>query len=326
MTSFSPSRPFAPLPGTSNPHAQTLLGQFLRPLQPPPLRRVRWDTPDGDFIDADLLEAPPDAPHLLILHGLEGSSKSGYVVAILRHAKALGWGALAMNFRSCSGEPNRIARSYCSGESDDPRFIVQRWRERGVTGPLFGVGFSLGANVLLKMLAEDGEASPLKAAVAISAPFDLVACARALDGGTGVGRLYREVFVRALKVKALQKAKLFPDSVDADRVRAATTITAFDDAVTAPLYGYRDAQDYYAQCSSGRMLGKIRRPTLLISSKDDPITPLNGEPDREKDNPFVQWLLTDRGGHVGFISAGTGRPHFWAEATAAEFLQAQLAR
>lgn len=325
MDAFTPTRKFAPLPGASHPHAQTILGQFLRPFHAPKVRRERWETPDGDFLDVDLLEARPDAPHVLLLHGLEGSSRSGYVRALLRSAREAGWGALAMNFRGCSGEPNRIARCYSSGESADPRFALAQLRRSGVKGPLVGVGFSLGANVLLKLLAEDGEDSPLQAAVAVSTPFDLVACARALDSATGIGRLYREVFLRALKVKAYEKARRFPDQVNLERLRTASGMAEFDDVFTAPLYGFKSAWDYYAQCSSGPLLSRIRRPTLLISSKDDPITPLTDEPDRERGNRHLQWLVTDRGGHVGFLASGAaGRPHFWAESTAAEFLIRQL--
>ncbi len=323
MATFTPSQPFKPAPGLTHPHAQTILATVLRPLGTPQVRRERWETPDGDFLDVDLLDAPADRPHVLALHGLEGSSKSGYVRAILRHAAEQGWGALAMNFRSCSGEPNRIARSYSSGETDDPRFALGKWRERGVKGPLFGVGFSLGANVLLKMLAEDGETSPLTAAVAISPPFSLAVCAQKLDGATGLGRLYREVFLKALKVKALQKARAHPGAIDPDRVRAARLLSQFDDAVTAPLYGFKDSAEYYQRCSSGPMLDRIRRPTLLITSEDDPITPLNGEHRLQPANPALEWLVTPTGGHVGFIAGGVGNPHFWAEATAAEFLLAR---
>ncbi len=316
---FTPYEPFRPAPGLSNPHVQTILSQFIRPLAPREIRRERWETPDGDFLDVDLLDAPKGAPWLFVIHGLEGSSRSGYVAAMFQAAKSRGWGALGFNFRSCSGEPNRVARSYCSGEVKDPLFAVERLRASGVTGPLLGIGFSLGGNVLLKLLADTGAASPLHAAVAVSTPYDLDACAAALDGSRGLSSLYRRVFLGSLKSKALEKARRFPELLDPELIRAAKGIRQFDDAVTARLYGFADAADYYRQCASAFVLDHIRRPTLLVSSSDDPVAPLNGEHGRSQ-NPSLHWLVTSHGGHVGFIAGERGNLRFWAERVAADYL------
>src|SRR5262245_51836058 len=193
---FVPRAPFLPAPGLSNPHAQTTFSYLTHSWRAPPLVRERWETPDDDFVDVDRVMAPLDAPHLVVFHGLEGSSKSGYVLAALRGAASRGWGAMALNFRSCSGEPNRQLRSYCSGETQDPAFSLRKLRERGVTGPLLGIGFSLGGNVILKLLAEQGDESPLAAAVAVSVPFDLGTCARALDADGYWGAFYRTFYLR----------------------------------------------------------------------------------------------------------------------------------
>lgn len=319
---FEPTEPFRPAAGLASAHAQTIFAALSRRGKAPPLIRERWDTPDGDFVDVDLLAAPSRAPHLLVLHGLEGSARASYVSELLRGARRRAWGAAALNFRCCSGEQNRLARFYHSGEIDDVLFVAERVRQR-VAGPLYGVGFSLGANVLLVLLASRGVSAPFDAAAAISTPYDLSACARVLDRGGGIYRLYRWWFLRTLRRKALLKLKSHPGMVDAHRVRAARGIEAFDDAVTAPLHGFCDAADYYRQCSSGPLLGQIRRPTLLISAKDDPLaaSPL---PESARKNPFLTALETKHGGHVGFVAGSVWRPRFWAERQALEFFSREL--
>jgi predicted alpha/beta-fold hydrolase len=229
---------------------------------------------------------------------------------------------MALNFRSCSGEMNRQLRSYSSGETADPAFALERLRRRGVTGPLYAVGFSLGANVLLKLLAEQGDASLLSAAVAVSAPYDLAACARALDAGDRWGAFYRSFYLRPLRRKALRKAAQFPGALDVEGIRRSGTFREFDDLVTARVNGFRDAHDYWSRCSSGPMLERIRRRALLISAKDDPIARVDGVLDGLQ-NPYVTALLTERGGHVGFVSGSLLRPRFWSEEVTMQFLEEQ---
>ncbi len=315
---FEPTERFRPAPGLRSPHAQTIFASFFRSDRSPALRRERWELEDGDFLDVDLLDAPADAPHVLVLHGLEGSSRAGYVAAILRGAHARGWGAAALNFRSCSGEPNRLPRFYHSGEIGDAALALLRLRER-CSGPLFGVGFSLGGNVLLRLLEEQGDASPLAAAGVVSVPFDLAGCADAMDRGRGLVAVYRRVFLRSLRGKALHKARCFPGLLAEDDIRGADGIEAFDDAVTAPLHGFADARSYYRAASSGSKLETIRRPTLCISAADDPLSPAVFLP-REVASP-VQLLVTDHGGHVGFVGGTLLRPRFWAEEQLLRFLE-----
>jgi predicted alpha/beta-fold hydrolase len=234
----------------------------------------------------------------------------------------MGWGAFALNFRSCSGEPNRLPRSYHSGETGDALNAIARIRQR-VTGPLFGVGFSLGGNVLLVLMAKAGAQAPLDAAAAISVPYDLQKCARALDTSGGFGRVYGRYFLRSLKGKAIGKLKRHPGALDAARIHAAQGIESFDEAVTAPLHGFASAAQYYRQSSSGPLIARIQRPTLLISSTDDPLVPLPPPADAIA-NPWVTALLTEHGGHVGFVSGTLWRPRYWAEKQALHFLSSQL--
>lgn len=316
---FSPSEPFVPAFGLGSAHAQTIFASFFRPSDTPPMRRERWELPDGDFLDVDRLDAPPSAPHLLLLHGLEGSSKAGYIAAILRGAAAQGWGAVALNFRSCSGELNRLPRFYHSGETGDALYALERLRAE-TSGPWFGVGFSLGGNVLLRLMAETGENAPLDAAAAVSVPFDLLRCARALDQGKGFTAIYRRVFLRSLKEKALEKERCHPGALDARAVREADGIEAYDDAVTAKLHGFGTAAAYYQACSSGPALTRIRKPTLILSAADDPLVPLESLPVEARENPALSIVIAPAGGHVGFVSGSVVRPRFWAEDQVLGFL------
>ena len=316
---FLASEPFRPARGLKSPHAQTIYAALFRPRRVPPVVRERWETSDGDFVDIDLLTGERGTPCVLVLHGLEASARASYVAEILRGCKQRGWSAAALNFRSCSGELNRLPRFYHSGETEDVLLAIQRVRQQ-VSGPLFAVGFSLGGNVLLVLLANLGERAPLDAAVAISVPYDLQACARTLDSGRGVYAAYRFWFLRSLRHKALAKLSLHPGFVDAVRIRRARGIEQFDDAVTAPLHGFANAAEYYARCSSGPLLGQIRRPPLLVTAADDPLARVP-VPECAGANPALTVLITEQGGHVGFVAGSPWKPRYWAEQQALSFLE-----
>jgi len=316
---------FRPALLAGNPHVQTIAGKFVRPTPTLPVRRERWDTPDRDFLDIDLVE-PADRyrPLCIILHGLEGHSERPYVRCTAEALHRRGFGVAMMNFRACSGEPNRRARTYHSGETDDLRFVVATLRARYPESHLAAVGISLGGNVLLKYLAEEGEASPVHAAVAVSVPYDLQAGSDLLER-TRFGRIYTKYFLDSLLAKVEEKAHLVGDEVDLERVRAATTLREFDDALTAPLHGFRDAADYYARSSSGPRLPEIAVPTLLLHARDDPFLPFEAVPtDAMRGNPLIHPVITQRGGHVGFLRGTLRRPGLWAEESAARFLDVIL--
>lgn len=311
------------LPGA---HAQTVAGRLLRRAAVPALRRERIETPDGDFLDLDFTpSAGTDRGLVVLLHGLEGSSRRGYAINTYGALEERGVGAVGINFRACSGEPNRLARSYHSGDTDDLRFVLRFLADRYPARPLGAVGFSLGGNVLLKYLGEEGDAAAFEAAVAVSVPYDLGGCADAL-AASPAGRFYTRHFVRGLVAKAEAKREIIRDTIDFARVRNARTFREFDDAATAPLHGFRDAEDYYRRSSSGAFLPAIRVPTLLMHAHDDPFLPGRYLPHGViAANPWLRAVITDRGGHVGFVEGPPHAPRFWVERQAARFLAGHLA-
>lgn len=298
----------------------------MRRPAPVPTFRVRWTTPDHDFLDIDFLDGPPGSPTLLVLHGLGGSYESKYVTGLLARARARGWRGAVLNFRSCSGTVNRAPRLYHSGETSDLDWVVGRLVDREPGAPLVITGVSLGGNVLLKWLGESGGRAPgeVRAAVAISTPFDLRAGAEALS--RGFGRMYTRYFLRALKPIALAKARQYPDLLDPDAIRRARDWREYDDAVTAPLHGFGDAEEYWAVCSSQGYLSHIRRPTLLINALDDPFLPADRLP--HESVASCEWLEADftrTGGHAGFVAGPLpGRAFYWAEVRAITFLAGTL--
>jgi predicted alpha/beta-fold hydrolase len=292
-----------------------------------PTRTERWSTPDDDFLDLHRLDAPAGVPRLLILHGLEGTVRSHYAGGLLHEAQRRGWAADLLIFRSCGDEPNRALRLYHSGETADLDFVVRRLISEDPARPLLIAGVSLGGNVLLKWLGEQGDRTPeqLRAA-AVSVPFDLARGSRFLD--RGFSRFYQAHFLRSLRRKALGKSTRYPNAIRPDVVLRARTLYDFDDLVTAPVHGFRDADDYYSRSSSLGFLAHIRRPTLLLSARDDPFLPhevLDEVRDIARTNPSLHLEFVEHGGHVGFIS-GTlpWRPFYYAEWKVAEFLASAM--
>lgn len=311
-----------------SPHAQTIGGRLLRRPAPMRLMRERWNTPDDDFLDLDFAPRPSsDAPTVLLLHGLEGSAQRGYAINTYQELSRHGVAAVGLNFRSCSGEPNRLARFYHSGETEDIRFVLRQLRARYPRVPLGAIGFSLGGNALLKFLGEEGEAANelVKAAVAVSVPYDLGVGADHLDK-SAMGRFYTRIFLNPLLDKMVAKAHLLPSVCDLARARSARSFREFDDAITAPLHGFDGAQDYYTRSSSAQFIPRIRVPTLLLHAEDDPFLPASAFPARNiVANSLITSSVQKQGGHVGFIYGDPIRPRFWAEEMAARFLALQLA-
>jgi len=245
-------------------------------------------------------------------------------MSALRHA---GIRPIGMNFRSCSGVLNRQPRFYHSGETGDLSLVVDHLRRIFPGRKLGALGFSLGGNVLLRYLAESSGAPPphLRAAAAISVPYDLAEGSRALES-SWMGRRYASYFLNSLQAKAQAKRRVLSDVVDIDRVLKAHTLREFDEVATAPLHGFRDAADYYQRASSKPVLGSIRVPTHLFHAMDDPFLPTRAVPRRQvTENPWLLGSFPPRGGHVGFVENGSVRqPRFWAESEAVRYLATVL--
>ena len=283
---------------------QTLWPHVARRVSRPPLQRERLALADGDFLDCDwLVSGRSNAPLLLILHGLEGSSDSIYVRGLLSVCKTRGWRAVVAHFRGCSGEPNRKARSYHCAATDDLDAIVTYLQER--TDTLAAVGYSLGGAVLLNWLAARGEGAPLHRAAAVSVPYDLHGAARRLD--QGFSRVYQWGLLRAVKQSLRRKIARY--GIPAlPSLAELNTFRRFDDAVTAPLHGFRDVDDYYTQASPLPKLRAIRVPTLLLHAADDPFVGDGRAPEPADLPACVRLETAAHGGHVGFVY---GR-HPWA--------------
>ena len=318
------ARHFSPPWWLASAHLQTLAGKFLRAAPSVMLTTERIETPDGDFLDIDWMpETDPSAPLVLLLHGLEGHTKRGYMVQTYLALADRGMRAVGLNLRGCSGEANRAPRFYHSGETEDVCFVIGLLRERFPTRPLMAIGFSLGGNVLLKFLGEQGaqNAAPVSAAVAISVPYDLLAGAIALEQGV-MAKIYSGYFLRSLLAKVRAKKEILANILDLDAVWASGTVRQFDDAATATLHGFAGAEDYYQKSSSNRFVQSVRIPTLLLHSRDDPFLPPAALPlSAIEANPFLTLIFTDRGGHVGFFEGGPPwNPAFWMEEQSASFL------
>lgn len=285
-------------------HSQTVYGSLLAPAARVAYSRERWDTPDGDFIDIDFSAGPEDAPFLVLFHGLEGSSDSGYARRLMHFARARGWRGAVANFRGCSGEMNRRPRAYHSGDSEEIDWILRRMKARVGEQPLYAAGVSLGGNALLKWLGERGEEATtvVAGAAAVCAPVDLMAAGYALE--VGFARYYADHFLKTLKRQSLKRLALFPGLYDRDTMLASRTLREFDNVVTAPLHGYRDTDDYYTRASSKPLLGEVRVPTLVLNARDDPFLPAQFLPVAAGVSAAVRLEQPEQGGHVGFVSGG----------------------
>jgi hypothetical protein len=322
------SQTFTPSPLFRNPHLQSIFPFFSRDCAGITFQRERIPTPDGDFLDLDFASVdaypwdalPDDAPLVLALHGLEGSARSGYACELFRQLAARGIRGVGLNFRGCSGEMNRTARMYHSGETTDTAFILGWLRERFPATPFGLLGVSLGANVTLKLLGELGDdaAEWVRAVIAVSPPFDLAAGTDKMTNG--FNQVYTRYFLRTLKRKISARARWLPPTINLERVQASATLRDFDNAATAPFWGFRDADDYYAKSSSAQFVPMIRVPTLIIRAMDDPFFDPNDIPHAAiAENEHVRALLPAFGGHVGFMEGTPWSPSYWAERTSAEF-------
>ena len=302
-------------------HLQTIYPYFFVPLPAITYRRERLETPDGDFIDLDWMDGDANAPLVVLFHGLEGSSRGHYAVSLLAAIRKKGWRGVVPHFRGCGGEPNRLPRAYHSGDSDEIDWVLRHLKQTNTATPLYAAGVSLGGNALLKWLGEQQEkATPvIQAAVAVSAPVDLAAAGQVLDNGFNKFT-YTRHFLRTLKQKTELKFHRHALSLDRAAIRAANTLYAFDDAYTAPIHGFLDADDYWHKASSKPWLKHIQVPTLLINALNDPFLPAAALPAADQVSTSVTLEYPAQGGHAGFVSGPFPGNLEWLPARILHFL------
>ncbi len=295
-----------------NPHLQTLWGKFISPQPPVEATRETWQTPDGD--DVVVIRANAHltaAPRFVLFHGLEGTERSHYVASLFHAVTQRGWAADMLLWRSCGGANNRAARFYHSGETDDASWFLHRLANLYPHAPLVACGVSLGGNVLTKLIGDSTLPLPstLRAAAAVSVPFDLERGSRFIS--QGVSSLYEKWFLRSLRVKALEKAARYPGHFPPPEVIARIrTLWEFDDLITGPLHGFDGANDYYTRSSAKHFVQSARLPLLLLSAADDPFLPrdvLEDVRERARANALVHTEFVSHGGHVGFVTGKSPR-------------------
>lgn len=315
-------QPFVPL--FRNPHLATLAGNFWpRALDERrfPTRPALYQTePDtGILVEENRPEGEPRG-EVLLLHGLEGSSRSGYLISLAQRLLLAGFAVHRMNLRGCGLSEPHSPTLYHSGLTHDARWILAEWRRQG-RGPRFLAGFSLGGNVALKLAGELGaEAAELIEAVcAVSTPIDLHACVRRIDAASNW--IYHQKFVRSLRRRYQRRHRMDPEKFPDRGVAAIRTIFDFDDRITAPFFGFGDAPNYYATQSALRFVGGIRIPALLITAEDDPMVPFELYRREEvRSNPWLRLLAVPHGGHLGFLARGPRR--FWLDEAICSWLEA----
>lgn len=307
------------LPGS---HLQTIWPALVLKGRAPAYRREIWLTPDGGQIAADFVDGQTGQPLLVLFHGLEGSSRSHYAIALMRAVKAAGWHGVVPHFRGCGGIENHQRRAYHAGDAEEISWILQRLAASH-KGPLFAAGVSLGGNMLLRYLAAGGSTAIPQAAAAVSAPLDLAAASTRLDRGLS-RRIYTRMFLDTLIPKSAQQHARHPDLFDLAQVRRSKTFTEFDNLVTAPLHGYRDVHDYWQRASSKPVLRDILQPTLVLNARNDPFLPAHALPNAHEVGPAVTLEQPEHGGHVGFVSGPFPGKLDWLPARLLGFFQNHL--
>ncbi|MBO7172825.1 MAG: alpha/beta fold hydrolase [Burkholderiaceae bacterium] len=295
-------------------HLQTIIPAKVSKRPHVDYRRERWETPDGDFVDVDWAHRDglaDETPVVLHIHGLEGSSRSHYALALMDAVVRRGWRGIVSNFRTCSGEPNRTQRAYHAGDTAEVAWLVEQVNRRFPKAPLYLVGVSLGGNQVALYLGQQGEAAAryVTKAVSVGAPVDLVAGSDLMCHG--VNRLYAKNFLQTLIPKALQKLEQFPEMrryYTPKQMKACRHLADFDALFTGPVHGYKDSMDYWTRCSSKPHLKNVRVPLLLLNAKNDPFLPAWALPTVDDVSEFVWLEQPDEGGHIGFpLGAPPGR-------------------
>jgi predicted alpha/beta-fold hydrolase len=317
---------FSPAWWLKNPHCQTIAAKFFRRGHTINTTNETLELPDGDFVDLAWTEKVSPScsrPIVAVLHGLEGSKNSHYAKGMLSAIKAQGWIGVLMHFRGCSGRPNRMAKSYHSGQTCDVDYFSQYLADTYPAAKKAIIGFSLGGNVLTKYLAEQKQ-NIYQAAGVICAPLDLSSCCDRIN--QGFSRVYQKYLVDMLRASTIEKInENLLNNIDRNHLDKVRSIREFDQMVTAPVNGFRDANHYYQQASGRDVLQQITTPCLIIHASDDPflchenITAIGVLPEQ------LTFEISAHGGHVGFITGKNPlKPQFWLEQRIPEFFTRYL--
>lgn len=303
-----------------NPHLQTILPSLFRRVKNVDFQRERIKTVDEDFLDLDWHRPGSSDTIIIVSHGLEGDSQRSYVKGMIRAFAGKGCHGLAWNFRGCSGEPNLQERFYHSGATEDLEAVIRHVIQQNIYKKIILSGFSLGGNLTLKYLGERGKNLPpqiWKAAV-FSVPLHLSSSSRKIS--ERANWIYNKRFLTRLEQKIRTKAAKMPGKFNLELLKGIKTLREFDDAYTAPLHGFDNAEAYYAHCSALHYLEGIHIPTLIMNAQNDPfLSPLCFPVEKLKKHPFIKLEAPEEGGHVGFAPAGGGELYY-SEIRALEFV------
>lgn len=305
-----------------NRHLQTIWANKVRRPVKISTEHKRLTTPDNDFLDLAMTEDEGGMP-VLVLHGLQGSIESRYASGLLKSLSSAGHTAVLMHFRGCSGTLNTQPRLYHSGETGDVMLVTEYLKQRYPGRQIAAAGFSLGGNVLLKLLGELRQDSPFAKAIAVSVPMRLDYCADRIN--QGLSKMYQYMLVASMKKTVIKKYLAGQlDNIDIQAVKNAKTFWEFDDAYTAPIHGFNDVHDYYQRCSSRQYLKTIQTPTLILHAADDPFISKQSVPEERELSDAVQLEIGPHGGHVGFVyGAWPWRTRYWLEERITAFLSEQ---
>ena len=314
---------FKPRPWLRNGHVQTFAGALIpRPAESTRLEKVLLS--DSDTLELHWVDSTdPEAPTVLLLHGMEGSLDSPYIQGMLQSIKQIGWRGIVMLLRGCQGRINALPQCYHAGKTDDLEFTLKHIHIRfPQSKDIFVIGYSLGANQLLKFLGENPQQHLLTAGVAVSIPFCLEGCAQNIH--QGFNKVYERRFLKSLKTTvALKLERNMEMPVNMQELQAIHSLYDFDNKVTAPLHGFRDAKDYYRQSSCAQFLPDIKTPTLIVHAEDDPFIPKSSIPNSSQISNSVMLSIQRWGGHVGFVNLPPFKePEHWLEKSIPSYLQA----
>jgi len=310
--------------GLKNRHIQTLYSSFFRKAIPLKIEIEQFILDDDDFLEAFWHKTPNShakTPIAILFHGLEGSYKSPYIQGIMKELASEGFNSVLMHFRGCSGVQNNQPRAYHSGETGDAKAFIKSVHQRFPHAKLFGVGYSLGGNMLLKLLGEYGENSPFSCAVSVSAPMQLDVCADVVNSGFSL--FYQWHLVKSLKKSLLSKYEKHDMQTIINKsqkeIKNIKTFWEFDEVYTAKIHGFKSSKDYYKKCSSKQFLKDIKTPTLIIHAKDDPFMNEKIIPNKDELSKYITLEILENGGHVGFIQGSIFKPNYWLEPKIVKF-------